>query len=84
METLTREEVRINRLLKKIEKLKKQVAHYKNRCRAYQSILDMHPLIERRFLTHEEQIAERNRVRVLEKRVLEQEKLIALMEKQKS
>lgn len=45
--------------------------------------MDLHPLIERKFNNYQEQMEERTRVAGLERRVKEQEKLIALLEKQR-
>ena len=43
------EEIRIGRLLKKIEKLKKQRDHFKSALEHYQYVLDKQPYLLKRF-----------------------------------
>lgn len=78
---LSREEIMINRLLRKIERLGRKVDFYKKRCSSYQEVIDLNPALESRYRTHQERIAERERVRQLEQRITEQSKLISLLEK---
>ena len=78
------DEILEKRLLRKIDKLKKRANYYRNKCDTYETILSLHPRIQKSFNELQE---ERRRVSLfnfLERRVVEQEKLIALMEKQKS
>lgn len=72
-------DIREGRLLKKIEKLKKQRDHYKQKQEYYAKVISMQPYLERRFETYAEMKQERERVKGLEKRVKEQEQLIAIL-----
>lgn len=75
-------DIREGRLLKKIEKLKKQRDHYKQQHEYYAKVISMQPYLERRFETYSEMKEERERVKALEKRVKEQEQLIIMMNKE--
>ena len=75
-------DIREGRLLKKIEKLKKQRDHYKQKQEYYAKVISMQPYLERRFETYAEMKEERERVKALEKRVKEQEQLITMMNKE--
>lgn len=75
-------EVREGRLLKKIEKLKNQRDHHKQKHEYYAKVISMQPYLERRFETYTEMKQERERVKGLEKRVKEQEQLIAALNKE--
>lgn len=78
----SKEEIKTGRLEKKIAKLRKQVNHYKEMCVTYGKILNFHPNLQSRYEVYEDMVKERNRIRQLELRVVEQAKLIALLEKQ--
>ena len=75
-------EVREGRLLKKIEKLKNQRDHHKQKHEYYAKVISMQPYLERRFETYAEMKQERERVKALENRVKEQEQLIAALNKE--
>ena len=75
-------EVREGRLLKKIEKLKNQRDHHKQKREYYAKVISMQPYLERRFETYAEMKQERDRVKALENRVKEQEQLIAALNKE--
>jgi len=77
-------DVQEKRLLRKIERLKKRVNHYKNKCGTYETILNMHPRIQRSFNELQEERRRTSLFNSLEKRVVEQEKLISLLEKQRN
>lgn len=74
-------DVKIGRLERKLEKVKKQRDHYKKLCEHYAEVLTKHPHIKTRYNSYNEMIKERERVRALEKRVKEQEQLITLLNK---
>jgi len=78
----SKDQIRIGRLEKRIVKLRKQVNHYKEVCVTYRKILNFHPNLQSRYEVYEDMVKERNRIRQLELRVVEQAKLIALLEKQ--
>jgi hypothetical protein len=75
-------DIREGRLLKKIEKLKNQRDHYKQKQEYYAKVISMQPYLERRFESYAEMKEERERVKALEKRVKEQEQLIVMMNKE--
>lgn len=75
------DDVQEKRLLRKIDRLKKRANHYKNKCDNYETILNLHPRIQKSFNELQEERRRVSLFRSLEKRVLEQEKLIALLEK---
>lgn len=75
-------DVRIGRLLKKIEKLKKQRDYHQQKHTYYAKVISMQPYLERRFESYSEMKEERERVKALEKRVKEQEQLITMMNKE--
>lgn len=72
-------DVKIGRLQRKIEKLKKQRDHYKELYEHYEKVISMQPYIERRYNSFIEMKKEVERIRGLEARVKEQEKLIKLL-----
>lgn len=74
-------DIREGRLLKKIEKLKKQRDHYKQQHDHYAKVISMQPYLKRRFESYAEMKEEHERVKALEKRVKEQEQLIAILNK---
>lgn len=74
-------EIREGRLLKKIEKLKKDRDRWKKQFEYYQKVIEMQPYLERRFKSYTDMKAELDRVKALEARVKEQAKLIELLQK---
>lgn len=74
-------EIREGRLLKKIEKLKKDRDHWKKQFEYYQKVIEMQPYLERRFKSYTDMKTELDRVKALEARVKEQAKLIELLQK---
>ena len=74
-------EVTIGRLRKRIAKLQEQRDSYKEKLGYYEKVISMQPYIERRYQSFTEMKAEIARVRALEARVKEQEKLIKLLMK---
>lgn len=72
-------EVRIGRLERKLNKVKKQRDHYKELYEHYAKVISMQPYIERRYNSFIEMQKEVQRIRGLEARVKEQEKLIKLL-----
>ena len=83
LETFSKEDTKIGRLERKIEKLKKRVAHYMNRCANYESVINLNPMLVHRYKNYTEVMEERSRVRQLEERVNEQAKLIRILEKER-
>ena len=71
--------VREGRLLKKIEKLKKQRDHWKEQHDYYAKVISLQPYLERRWEDFEARRKEVARVKDLEKRVKEQEMLIRIL-----
>lgn len=89
MINIPREEVVKNRLIRKIEKLKKKISSLENKCKHYVAVINLSPSLVSRYQVHSERMEERQRVRGLErriqeqnKRIREQEKLIEFLEKQ--
>lgn len=72
-------EVREGRLLKKIEKLKKQRDHHKQKHEHYANVISMQPYLESRYKNYTDRLAEQERIKNLEKRIKEQEMLIRLL-----
>ena len=77
------EEIRENRLKKKIERLKKQRDHYQEQCNYYSKVLSMQPYLEKRYETYQEMVRERERIKGLEQRVKEQALLIRVLSNDK-
>jgi uncharacterized coiled-coil protein SlyX len=76
-------EVQITRLTKKLNKIRDQRDKARKDLEHYKKVISMQPYLENRFKSYEERIADRNRVKDLEARVVEQAKLIQLLENQK-
>ena len=72
-------DVRIGRLLKKIEKLKNQRDHHQQKHAYYAKVISMQPYLESRYQRYEDRKAEQDRIKQLEKRVKEQEMLIRIL-----
>ncbi len=81
-EQLTKEQIKIGRLLKKIEKLKQQRDHFKGALEHYQYVLNIHPAVLSRYNTLTRMVAEQDKNRANAKRVVEQEALIERMLKE--
>ena len=75
-------EVREGRLLKKIEKLKNQRDHHKQKHEYYAKVISMQPYIEKRYVSYEDAKTERQRIKDLEARNKEQAQLIAALNKE--
>ena len=75
----TPHEVEIGRLTKKLNKMKDQRDKARKDLEHYRKVISMQPYLENRHKSYEARIAERKRVKDLEKRVEEQAMLIALM-----
>jgi phage shock protein A len=76
---VSKSDVKIGRLERKIEKLKQQRDYYKNHFEHYKHVISMQPYLERRLTSYEENKKELERIKGLEARVKEQEKLIKLL-----
>ena len=72
-------DIREGRLLKKIEKLKKQRNHYKAQHDYYAKVISLQPYLEKRYQDYSARVAEQDRVKGLENRIKEQELLIRLL-----
>lgn len=72
-------DVRIGRLERKIEKLKKQRDHYKELYEHYATVISLQPYLERRWEDYEKRKIRDQYHKDLEKRVKEQEQLIKLL-----
>ena len=77
----TPHEVQIGRLKRKLNKVKDQRDRAKSLLEHYKKVISMQPHLESRYKTYTDRLAERERVRNLEKRVEEQAKLIELLQK---
>ena len=80
-------DIKIGRLYKKIEKLKQQRDHYKEKCTHYKTVFEESPFVEPRYNRYVLRIGEvqheKELRRKLEIRVFEQEQLIKrLLEEQ--
>ena len=75
-------QVRIGRLLKKIEKLKKQRDHFKERHDHYAKVLEMQPYLGRRWKSYTEEVEKRKYHQQNAKTVVEQSKLIEMLMKE--
>jgi hypothetical protein len=73
--------VTMGRLRKRIAKLMHQRDGYKNQLIHYREVLDHHPFREREYKDYNARIKERERVKALETRVVEQAELIKLLRK---
>ena len=80
LETISKENIKIGRLERKIVKLKKTVAHYMERCESYEHVINLNPMLVTRHQSYTEAVEERKRVKQLEERVQEQAKLIRILE----
>lgn len=72
-------DVRIGRLLKKIEKLKKQRDYHQQKHTYYAKVISMQPYLEKRYVGYEEAKIERQRIKDIEARNKEQAQLIKLL-----
>lgn len=72
-------DVREGRLLKKIEKLKKQRDYHKQKHEYYAKVISMQPYLEKRYVSYEDAKTERQRTKDLEARNKEQAQLIKLL-----
>jgi len=77
---LSPQETRIGRLIRKVERLKRQRDLYKKRCSAYQGVIDLHPNIQRTFTHHELLMQERAKVAKTLSLVNSQERLISSLQ----
>lgn len=75
----TSPEVRIGRLLKKIEKLKKQRDFHKERHEHYAKVLELQPYLHRRYESYNDRIKREELNRQNAKTVIEQSKLIEML-----
>jgi hypothetical protein len=75
-QTLTKHEIQIGRLNKKMNKLRDQRDKARKELGQYKEILNNHPYIQYRHKNYTEMVAERLRVKDLEARVKEQAKLL--------
>lgn len=75
----TPHEVEINRLTKKLNKIRDQRDKARKDLEHYRKVISMHPYLENRFKSYNDRIAEMKRIKDLEKRVEEQAMLIAAM-----
>lgn len=81
--TLTPDEIKFNRVLKKYERALKQRDHYKQKVTYYEKVLSMQPYLKSRYETYIDMKAERERIKGLETRVKEQAALIEFLQKSK-
>lgn len=82
MHTQDETQVQILRLNRKIEKLKRRVKHYQDKCDVYTKILNMHPRIEASYDKYQKDLAERNRIGHMEARLHLQDRLIVQLQKE--
>lgn len=75
----TSPEVRVGRLLKKIEKLKKQRDFHKERHEHYAKVLELQPYLHRRYESYNDRIKREELDRQNAKTVIEQSKLIEML-----
>ena len=75
-QTLTKHEIQIGRLNKKMNKLRDQRDKARKELEHYAKVISMQPHLERRYESYAERVAERKRVKDLEARVEEQAKLL--------
>uniref|UniRef100_A0A6C0JVG6 Uncharacterized protein n=1 Tax=viral metagenome TaxID=1070528 RepID=A0A6C0JVG6_9ZZZZ len=78
----TQVQVQILRLNRKIEKLKKRVKHYQDKCDVYANILNMHPRIEASYEKYQKELAERERNYQMVARLHLQDRLIVQLQKE--
>jgi uncharacterized coiled-coil protein SlyX len=76
MNQLTPNEVQINRLTKKLNKMRDQRDKARADLEHYRKVISMQPYLENRFKSYEARVAEMKRVKDLEDRVKEQSILI--------
>ena len=74
--------VKLSRLQRKIEKLKKQRDYHAQRHEYYAKVISMQPYIEKRWTDYQERKNEQERVKNLEQRVDEQALLIRILSKE--
>lgn len=74
--------VKINRLLKKIEKLKKQRDFHKERHEHYSKVLELQPYLHRRYESYTDRIKQEELNKQNAKTVIEQSKLIEMLMKE--
>lgn len=72
-------DIKIGRLLKKIEKLRQQRDYSRKQLHHYREVISTQPYLESRYKSYTDAQNERARVKDLEKRVKEQEQLIILL-----
>jgi hypothetical protein len=77
----TPQEVQIGRLKKKLNKMRDQRDKARADLEHYTKVISMQPYLESRYKSYTDKMAERLRVKDLEKRVEEQAKLIELLQK---
>ena len=80
-ETVFKNEIKIVRLQKKIEKLKQQRDHYKEKSEFYDRIIRYYPQFEHDHNRYEDAKIKRMAIRDMEKRLKEQELLIRFFQK---
>ncbi len=80
---ISREDVLIGRLRRKIERLIKQREFHKQKHEHYAKVIGMQPYIEKRYEQYQDRLKEYARIKDMEKRVKEQEILIGLLTGQK-
>lgn len=79
MNELTKDQVTIGRLRRKIERLITQREYHKQQHTHYNKVIGMQPYIERRYEQYQDRLKEQSRIKDMEKRVKEQEILIGLL-----
>ena len=72
-------DIRIGRLLKKIEKLKKQRDFHQQKHMHYAKVISLQPHLETRYDNYAERKLAQERVKAMEARVKEQETLIRIL-----
>lgn len=75
-------DVKIQRLWKKIEKLKRQRDFHKERHEHYAKVLEMQPYLGRRYESYTERVKQEELNRQNAKTVIEQSKLIEMLTKE--
>lgn len=71
--------VKIGRLNKKISRLKVQRDYWKKQHDHYAKVISLQPYLETRYKSYEERVRAQDHVKILEKRVKEQEILIRIL-----
>lgn len=72
-------DIKVGRLLKKIEKLKKQRDFHKARHEHYATVISLQPHLETRYKSYEERVRNQNEIEQMKRRVEEQEALIRIL-----